>query len=477
MEKWTADQIRDSAWFIEYFFNCKLWDKQKEIAKSVEKYKYTAVRSCHDSGKTFIAARIGLNFLQTNENSLVITTAPSWTQVKELLWREIASAWNSIKKKNERFKFQGELTTTKLDISPDWYALGVATKQEGDTTQVADRMLGYHAKSGKILVIGDEGSGIKEPIWGAIEALMTSEGAKLLTVGNPYALTGGFARMFKTRGVNRIHIRDTDIPNIKENKILIPGLMSPEYPKEMEEKYGKDSDVYRIKVRGEFPKQEKDSLVSLQYIEDAFVRKDVKVTGEKRLGVDVARFGDNETVFTCRQGLKVWWVKKFKKEDTMQTVGRTVRFMNDEEIIAKNVDVDDVGVGGGVTDRLWEKGIEVNRVNVGEAAENDEEFFNLRAEAYWEIRRWIKEASLPKEDDYLILANIKYKFGSRRKGQIQIESKADMKKRRVKSPDVPDSLMLTFTYTEAVRFPDQDKDEEGSRESKPITSGLRDKDF
>ena len=478
-EDWTIDNLEKPDWFIENVFrnDYGLWAKQREIALSVRDNKYTAVRSCHDSGKSFVSSRIGLWFLLTNENSVVVTTAPSWTQVKEILWREVASAWRSVKDVNEKFDFEAELTTTKLDISPDWFAIGVATKKEGEASQVAERMLGYHAKSGKILVIVDEASGLRVEIWGAIEGLMTSEGARLLAIGNPYRLTGGFADLFKQKGVNRIHIKDTDIPNIREGRIIVPGLMSPEYPKEMEEKYTKDSDVYRVKVKGEFPRQEKDSLVSLQYIEDAFKREITKFKGKKRLGVDVARFGDNETVFTFRQGYKVHWVKKFQKEDTMVTTGRTLRFMKEEGIEAQNVDVDDIGVGGGVTDRLWEQKVEVNRVNVGSPAENDEEFANLRAEAYWEVRRWMKKADLPKEDDYLQLANIKYKFGSRRKGQTQIESKADMKKRGVKSPDVPDSLMLTFTFTEIARFPEQDEGEAKNTDSKPITSGMMNKNF
>lgn len=478
-EDWTIENLEQPDWFIENAFKNihGLWDKQKEIALSVRDNRFTAVRSCHDSGKSFVSARIALWFLLTNRDSVVVTTAPSWTQVKEILWREIASAYGSIEDVNFWFRFRSELTTTKLDISPDWFAIGVATKKEGEASQVAERMLGYHAKSGKILVIVDEASGLRFEIWGAIEGLMTSEGSRLLAIGNPYRLTGGFANLFKQKGVNRIHIKASDIPNIREGRIIIPGLMSPEYPKEMEEKYTKNSDVYRVKVDGEFPKQEKDSLVSLQHIEDAFVRGGVKAEGEKRLGVDVARFGDNETVFTYRQGLKVHWVKKFQKEDTMETAGRVKVFMREEGIEAKNVDVDDIGVGGGVTDRLWEDGVKVNRVNVGQAAENEDEFYNLRAEAYWEVRRWMKKASLPKDDDYLVLANIKYKIGSRRKGQIQIESKMEMKKRGVKSPDVPDSLMLTFTFTEAARFPEQDEDEMKGVDSEPITKEVMGKSF
>ena len=489
--QWTAENLNDPVWFIEYFFKCKLWEKQRQVALSVRDNRVTAVRSCHDSGKSFDAARIALWFLQTNKDSKVITTAPSWTQVSEILWREIRSAYNTVKEVDPAFQFQGRLLGTKLDISPDWFAMGMATRKEGDATEVAERMLGFHSRTGKILVIVDEASGILEPIWGAIEGLMTSEGVKLLAIGNPYRISGSFAKLFKQKGVSKIWIQDTDIPNIKENKILIPGLMSPRYPKEMAEKYGKDSNIYLIKVKGQFPQSETDTLISLDLLEQAF-EKTQKPEGVKKLGIDVARYGGDRTVFIVRQGKKILRKEIIYKSDLMTVVARGSIIMDEENIEAEEVSIDDIGSGGGVVDRFIEKRYKVNGVNVGSTADDEDHFYNIRAEAGWRMREWIKDADIPREDDYLEIANIKYKWRSDKKGQLQLEAKEDMKKRGLDSPDVFDALMLTFTETRPVPFPEQgprvrkgmkfmDSEEEveitEDSSGKPDTAGLYDKEF
>ena len=434
-------------WGIKYFFKCQygIWEKQIEIAESVllEKNKKTAVRSCHDSGKSFIGARIGLLYLILNPDSLVITTAPSWTQVKEILWREIKGAYHRMEEITELMIPGGKLLETKLTFGDNWFAIGLATRKEGQASEVAERMLGFHSLTGKILIIVDEGSGIDEAIWGAIDGLLTSAKSQLLALGNPYRINGSFANLFKEKGVKKIHIEDNDIPNIKQNEIVIPGLMSLTYPKEMEEKYGKDSNLYLIKVKGQFPKSEVDTLISIAEVEAAFIRE-VSPSGEKMLGVDVARFGNDRTAFVVRQGKKVLRKESYVKEDTMQTVGRVLRIMTEEAILPENVFIDDIGVGGGVVDRMKEKELNVNGVNVGARAIDEEQFFNIRAEAYWSLKEWIKTASLPKDDDFLEVANIKYKFGSGGKGQLKIEPKEDIKKRGLVSPDVADALMLTF---------------------------------
>lgn len=479
------ETIKDDVDRIEFFYNCELWSKQKDIVRSVYENKVTAVRSCHSSGKSFISARIALDFLLTHPDSKVLTTGPSWTQVKEILWREINSAHDEIEK-NKKWKTRGRCMTYKYDIAPDWYAAGLATRKEGDATQVAQRMLGFHARSGDILIVVDEASGIKEPIWGAIEALMTSEGAKLLAIGNPYKISGGFAEMFKQKRVNKIHIQDTDIPNVREGKVVIPGLMSPDYPKEMEEKYGRDSNIYQIKVKGNFPTSETDTLIPVSDVLDAFERE-VEPLGEKVLGVDPARFGDNFTTFIVRQGKKVLHHEEHSKEDTQETAGRVLAMMRSWGIKPSNVFIDVVGIGAGVVDTLHHKegislngrvhksGLGVKGINVGRKAKNEEEFYNVRAEAYWGVRKWIKSASLPEDDKFMQLANLKYKYKSTRKGQLYIESKEDMKKRGLVSPDTADALMLTFVKGGRAKFPRSRKERKDG--FKPITAGLLHKEF
>ena len=472
---------KDPVGAIEELFGCQLWEKQKEIAESVLLYKNkkTAVRSCHDSGKSFVDARIALLYLIANRDSLVLTTAPGWTQVKEILWREIRAAYAKLESRYPLWSIGGrgsKLLDTSFDLGENWFALGLATRKEGQSSEVAERMLGFHSPTGKILIIVDEGSGVEEPIYGAIDGLLTSANAQLLSTGNPYRKIGSFAKMFSSKRVYKIHIQDIDTPNIKAGKIVVPGLMSPDYPKEMEEKYGIDSNLYRIKVKGDFPTTEADTLIPVSDLEAAFLRE-VEPVGIKRLGVDVARFGDDKTVLIVRQGAKVLTKERHSKEDTMETAGRILTIMDSENILAENIAVDDIGVGGGVVDRLHEKGYNVEGVNVGMSADDEEHFYNIRAEAYWQVRAWIKVADLPKDEDFYQLANIKYKWSSEKKGQLKIEKKDEIKKRGLESPDTADALMLTFTTTSPSPFPGDVNPTKERARLRPITAGLMAKRF
>jgi hypothetical protein len=174
------------------------------------------------------------------------------------------------------------------------------------------------------------------------------------------------------------------------------------------------------------------------------MEREVKVLPqwEKKLGIDVARFGDDRTVFTVRQMGKVLRKEVMSKLDTMSTTGKGLAIAKEEYIKAHNIFVDGVGMGAGVVDRFKEQGWEVNDVNTGAKAEDEEHYGNLRAELAGKVKEWLKTGQLPRDDDYYEMANIKYKFNS--KGQIMLEKKEDMKKRELPSPDVFDSLCLTF---------------------------------
>jgi hypothetical protein len=164
---------------------------------------------------------------------------------------------------------------------------------------------------------------------------------------------------------------------------------------------------------------------------------------EKKMGVDPARFGDDRTVIVIRQMEKVIRKDIFNSLDTMQIAGNVLRIAKEERVHAQNINVDEVGIGAGIVDRLREQGWRVNGVNVGTKANDDEHYFNLRAELYADkVKNWLKTGSLTNDEDWYELANIKYKFDS--SGRLQLEKKEDMKKRGLPSPDVADALMLTF---------------------------------
>jgi hypothetical protein len=252
-----------------------------------------------------------------------------------------------------------------------------------------------------------------------------------------------------------------DTPNVREDEIVIPGLISKQDIEDFKIRYGEDSDVYRVRVLGEFPQQEADSLISVDDVSKAIEREvDVPKQFEKKMGVDVARFGDDRTVIIVRQMEKVIRKEVFSTLDTMEIVGQVLKIKKKEFIKAENINIDVIGIGAGVVDRLKEQGHSVNEVNVGTSPKDRENYINLRAELYADkVKSWIKTADLLDDDDFYELSNIKYKFNST--GKLQIESKEDMKKRGLESPDVADALMLTFADTEVFEMPSQSEPLEG----------------
>lgn len=419
----------DPIFFAENVLGTPLWEKEKEILLAVKEHSEVAVKSCHASGKTFTAARVAHWWLCSEEDSIVISTAPTFRQVKEILWREIrnAVAGKSIYPKDA-------VLETKINLGEKWFALGLST-------DASDQFQGFHGK--RLLVIGDESSGIPEEIWQAVDGLAAT---CVLMLGNPLKNEGRFANAFKSPRVHKITISAFDTPNIVAQKIVIPGLITQNDIERMKAYYGEDSDVYRVRVLGEFPLKDSESLIGVDEVYKATQREVVVLPEfEKRMGVDVARFGDDRTVILIRQMEKVIRKETFFGIDTMQITGHVLRIAKEEYVKPENIFVDSIGVGGGVVDRLREQGWRVTGVNVGEAPKDTEHYLNLRAELYaGKLKEWIKTGQLTKEEDWYELANIHYKFNS--KGQLQIESKDDMKKRGLSSPDVADALMLTFAY-------------------------------
>ena len=430
--------LNDPVFFAEKILGTPLWEKEKEILLAVRDNKETAVKSCHASGKTFTASRVIHWWLCSEEDSIVITTAPTFRQVKEILWREVRSAviGKSIYPKDS-------ILDTQINLGPKWFALGLSTDRP-------DQFQGFHSK--RLLVIGDEASGISQEIYEATDGLAAT---RYLWIGNPLKNEGRFADAFKNQNVKKITISAFDTPNIKGNGIVIPGLITMDDIERMRAYYGENSDVYRVRILGEFPLADVDSLISVDDVYKA-IQREVAVPSqwEKKIGVDVARFGDDRTVILVRQMEKVIRKEIFSTLDTMEITGRVLRIAKEENVMGDNIYVDVIGIGAGVVDRLHEQGFRVQGVNVATKPDDEEHYRNLRVELYAKLKEWLKTADLP-DDDFYELANIKYKFDS--SGKLQLESKEDMKKRGLHSPDVADALMLTFATKEGVYVQEQSK--------------------
>ena len=450
---WAADPIR----FVSEKLGASPWSKQNEILEAVRDNARVAVRSCNGSGKTYIAAHVVLWWLMCHPDAIVITTAPTGHQVRDILWREIRRAHHQNAK-----LIGGRLLRTSLELGDKHFAQGLST----DTPE---RFQGFH--EGHILFVVDEASGVREGIFEAIEGSMTSADAKVLLIGNPTSLRGTFYDAFhKRRGLwKTIHISAFDTPNMVRDEIVVPSLVTPKWVADAEQNWGKESYLYQVRVMGEFPTESEDTLIPLKLVEAA-ARADVsdiddRERGELQVGVDVARFGSDRTAICVRRGEEIISLDSYRREDTMSTSGRVARVAREHG--PRAIRVDEIGIGAGVVDRLNELKIpNVEGVNVARRASKPEQFANLRAELYDGLRErfFAGRIRIPNDAELISqLASIRYLFTS--SGQMRIEGKDELRSRGERSPDLADSVMLAFAKSAdrgfRVRVGPEDADDTG----------------
>lgn len=419
-----------------------LWSKQADIARAVKDHKRTAVRSCHDSGKSFIASVIAGWWIDTHPfgEAIVVSTAPTYQQVHAILWEEIRN-------RHRRGNLPGRVLQSdewKLD---DGTLVGMGRKP-ADTD-----VHGFHGIHRRyVLVILDEACGVPDQLWTAVEAITTNADCRILAIGNPDDPSTEFGNVCKPgSGWNVIGISAFDTPNFTDEFVpanIRPLLLDPEWVEDKKRRWGVDSARYIAKVLGEFPEVGEDTLISPALIEAAQQRT-LDPTTDQRLGVDVARYGTDSTIIVHAQGPVARVTGEHSKQSTTETTGQVVTAARDLHG-PFTIRVDGVGVGGGVVDQLAEQGWPVIDMQAGSRAMDSERFVNARAEWYWGLRERFEQGDIdidPDDDDLAAqLGALKYKYTSR--GQVQIESKDEMRKRGLPSPDRADGLMLAYGHVD-----------------------------
>ncbi|MBA7659382.1 hypothetical protein ES703_67360 [subsurface metagenome] len=455
---------KNPSWWIEQIFQCTLWRLQKDIIEAVAGHPRVAVRSCTGSGKTYIAARLVLWFLANFTPSQVLTTAPTFRQVESILWKEISTAY--MKTKYEK-GFGGNLKATRLDMAKDWFALGLSTDEP-------ERFQGFHAPN--MLVVGDEASGLDDKVYTAIETPLSTGFTRLLLIGNPTQPVGAFRDTFDSDIYQHFHISAFDTPNfavfgitlkdiksgewkdkmavadwaIKDGtwmkKLPCPYLVNPLWVAERLEDWGEGSFQFQTYVEGDFPAKGAHNLFSLAELEAAIDRK-VDDEGEVVSALDVARYGECESVFGMRRGDRVFPLQCWGHEGIHYTTGRTARHMRENNVAIIHVDAG--GIGADDSDILTGEGFNVNRVMSNAPAVDKERFLNRRAELFWLLAKRFSDGniSIPKDRKLISqLADIRYDYKS---GRIFMESKEAMIARGSKSPDRADMLAMLFHPGEA----------------------------
>jgi hypothetical protein len=356
--------------------------------------------------------------------------------MESILWAEIGSLYN-----NAKVPLGGRLLRTSLTLDEKWFALGLSTDE-------GDRFQGFHAEN--ILLIMDEAPGIEPKIYEAAQGILTSRGAKTLLIGNPTSPSGPFFDYFKNPLWKAFHISCYESPAIKEPD-KYPALTSLKWIEERKAEWGEASPMFISRVLGQFPTEGSDTLIPLSWCHQAVIRwqkdkeKDRKARSDRvYLGLDVARYGDNKTVLSTYGDGKLLAQRAIQKKSVMDAVQMVVHEAISLGPKLMQVAVDDTGLGGGVTDRLRELGYPVLGMN-NAAKPTDQTHFKLsRDEQYWNLRELFRsgEIMIPDNDTLISqLSAIKYKVmpGT---NKIMVETKDEMRKRGLKSPDEMDSLVL-----------------------------------
>ena len=415
-------------WFCREVLGLKPWSKQEEILVALRDHSRVAVRAAHGTGKSSVLAAAVLWFTAGHAGALTTVTANTHKQALLTIWAEVRKLYSEAK-----MPLGGDMMSEKWTLGPKWFAVVVSPDDP-------DSASGLHAPH--LLQIVDEASGLVANMAEAFEGNMTGPHSKMVLSGNPLRPSGPFYDSF--RGPVSDDWEHIHISAMEALDQGIPGLTDAEWIESRRNEWGDGSPAWQSRVLGEFPDSSDDALMPLSFVEHA-ERLHNPPAGVKRLGVDVARFGSDETVFMTRDDTGVRHIEGHRGWDTMKTTGRVISAMRELGVKACDTFVDDAGLGGGVTDRLNEQGVKVVAVNFGAGAVDNARFANVRAECYWMLRQaLIDDFSLEGAGSAIGGQLSAINLGYTSKGQILLEAKEKIKKRVGRSPDHADALALTF---------------------------------
>lgn len=442
----------DPSGWVEDRLDGHFWSKQREVATSVVENRYTAVPSCHDAGKSYAAAKLILWWIDCYgaDDAFVVWTAPTYPQVNAILGREIRRTLRDFPELGLKLLGDNQLVTT--DDEPILVGYG---RKPSDYNPAAFQ--GIHAKH--VLVVLDEAAGIPRSLWDAVDALVTSEGSRVLAIGNPDDPGSHFARVCDPGdrlgdGWNVIRIDGYRTPNFTEERIpdrLRDLLLSPAWVEERRRRWGEDSAIYRAKVRGEFAESSDDSVIPYAMAKAALgYSDDWSPDAPGVLGCDIARGGADESTIVAAHCGRAEIVARFREADLMKTSDRIAGELEKRGPRWKAV-VDGDGLGGGVIDRLKQLKLPVVEYRgSGRARNRPRRFANRRAEAWWAVRELLADGAIELPDgtddaDTLLRDLTVPQVERDAAGRIKLESKDEIRKRLGASPDLGDALVMALS--------------------------------
>ena len=433
MEEFTQAYYDDPVRFVREMLGAEPYEYQREFLEALARNeRKMSVKSGHGTGKSTTASWAMLWFLLLRYPVKVVVTAPTSSQLFDAMFAELKRWINELPKELQ------ELLNVKSDRvellrAPAEAFISCRTAR----AETPEALAGVH--SDNVLLIVDEASGVPEQVFEAAAGSMSGHNATTLMLSNPTRSSGTFFESHN-RMANSWWTRTWSCEDSP--------LVSDEFVDEMRLRYGEESNAFRVRVLGQFPLSDDNTIIPFHLVEAA-QHRDVVVADDTDVvwGLDVARFGSDATALCKRQGPVVTELRSWRGLDLMQTTGRVVA---EYEALPPSkrpteILVDSIGVGSGVVDRLRELDLPVRGINVAESPSMGDTYMNLRSELWFKCKAWLEDRSckLPKDDQLQAeLTAIRYSFTS--SGKMKAESKDEMRRRGVGSPDLADALCLTM---------------------------------
>lgn len=436
--RWRKDPV---AW-VRDILGAEPDEWQCEFLRAYATEGRLSVRSGHGTGKSTAVSWMILHFINTRLPCKVLVTGSNFDQLKATLWAEVG-AWRDKMPAALRDQWDYSTEGIKLKAAPtqSFAALRTASKDR------SQNLAGFHSPN--FLAVADEASAIDDSLFEVIGGTLTTEGSKLVLTGNPTQASGYF---FRSHNQNRHmwwtrRISCLDVPRVSRAWI-----------EEQKADYGEQSNVYRVRVLGDFPSGDDDGVIPLSLIEAA-VGRDVATTDVAPIwGLDPARYGSDRSALVKRQGNTVEEpAKTWQGKDGPELAGLLKRewIDTDPELRPSAICVDVIGVGASAYDALkrddlmQRNGTSIVAVNVSESASLSERYERMRDELWFRAREWFQARDCKIANDQTLIGEMstpKYKILPN--GRYKVESKDDLKARGIRSPDVADSLILTFAQVE-----------------------------
>lgn len=407
---------------------------QCELLQSVAdpKIRRVSCRSGHGVGKSSAVAMAAIWHVLMRVPSKTVVTAPTSAQLFDACFAEMK---NIAKRLKPPFNELLEIKSDRIELksAPESTFISCRTSRQ----EQPEALAGVHSPS--TLLLADESSGIPESVFEAASGSMSGIHATTVLTGNPTRNTGFF---YDTHNRLKENWHTMHVSCVDSNRV------SDDFINDMKNRYGEDSPAYHVRVLGNFPPSESDTVVPVSLIDHA-MKNDVKIHEDtvSIWALDVARQGNDSSVLCKRQGPVIHPLTVWNNLDLMQLTGAVKAEYDAVSSSKKPVEiiVDSVGLGAGVLDRLRELGLPARGLNVSERSVQRETYINLRAELWFKCKAWLEgmDVKIPHDDRlWAELAAPRYHFTS--SGKIQVESKEAMKKRGIQSPDRADAVCLSL---------------------------------